>query len=181
MRLAPALALAAALMLALAAFLRNAGVLTWDRGTRFKHLRLRKGREVRLSDLPRIVKAMSIATATVRYAGLTFDTPDRPDIDAVNLNLSFENGVVGFDWVLIADGNRKDEAAFRAFASAKGVTPVERSMNGVSYLRVECDDVPGFTASIVTEMYRRPGDPVLGLFHEGFEWPPARAAKQMNP
>jgi hypothetical protein len=147
-------------------------LLLWDRSKLFQLPKLARARSVQLSDLPRIVDAVSRATAKVRYAGLTFNTPDRPkDNDAVNLNLSFENERVGFDWVLLAPRNLRDEATFREFARAKGIEPVLRKMNGVSYLRVECEDIAKFTTSIATEMYACPYDQPLTLFHDGFTWP----------
>jgi hypothetical protein len=147
-------------------------LLLWDRGKLFQLPKLARARPVQLSDLPQIVNAMTNGTAKVRYAGLTFNTPDRPkDDDAVNLNLSFENGKVGFDWVLLATRNLQDEAAFKEFARRRGIEPVSLTMNGVSYLRVECGDIAKFTASIAMEMYACPQNQTLTLFHDGFTWP----------
>jgi hypothetical protein len=142
-------------------------------------LRLRRPRrlevqEVRLAELHGIVDAMSCGPARLRYAGLTFNTDDRPaPRDSVNLDLSLEDEKVGFDWVMIAPRNRQDEELFRSFAHARGVDALVRSRNGVAYLRVECDDVADFTARVVTEMYRQPPDCPLKLVHEGFTWPGA--------
>ena len=147
-------------------------LLLWDRTKLFQLPKLARAGSVQLSDLPQIVNAMTNATAKVRYAGLTFNTPNRPkDDDAVNLNLSFENGKVGFDWILLATRNLQDEAAFKEFARARGIEPVSLTMNGVSYLRVECGDIAKFTASIATEMYACPQNQTLTLFHDGFTWP----------
>ena len=105
-------------------------------------------------------------------AALIFNTPDRPSSDdAVNLNLSVENGRVGFDWVLLAPRNLEDQERFLAFARAHGVEPVASSLNGVSYLRVETRDLAKFVADIVTQMYQRPTSERLGIVYEGFDWP----------
>lgn len=145
--------------------------MVWDRGRALSIPRLLKPATIQLDDLPTIVEAMSQGSAKVRYAGLTFTTPDRPSAeDAVNLNLSFENGAVGFDWVLLARRNIRDQDKFRGFALAQGIEPSARSLNGVSYLRVETGEVAPFTASIVTEMYQRPPDERLELVYEGFDW-----------
>lgn len=134
--------------------------------------RVLKETQIRTGDLPSLVKAMSRASAQVRYAALIFSAPDRPSgEDVLNLQLSFENGRVGFDWVLLAPRNIEDQEKFRAFARAHGVEPVARTMNGVSYLRVEHEDVARFTASVATELYRHPRNEPMGLIHEGFEWP----------
>ena len=91
----------------------------------------------------------------------------------MNLNLSFENGKVGFDWVLLAPRNLEDQEKFRAFTRQHGIELDSRSMNGVHYLRVERGDIATFITSVVTEMYGRPRDEPLTLVHDGFEWPGA--------
>jgi hypothetical protein len=149
----------------------KSGYLVWDRD-KMGMPRLQTETEVPTDNLPALVEAMSRGSASVRYAALLFGTPDRPsDEDTVALQISFENGKLGFDWVLLAPRNIEDQEKFRTFARAHNVEPVARSMNGVSYLRVECPDVAKFTASVVTEMYHRPPNEALGLVYEGFEWP----------
>ena len=134
--------------------------------------RLLKEREVHTSDLPALVEALSRGSEDVRYAALIFSAPDRPsEQDALNLQFSFENGKVGFDWVLLAPRNIEDQQKFRAFAREHGVEPLSRTMNGVSYLRIEDMDVAKFASLVVTEMYRRPPDEPLGLVYQGFDWP----------
>jgi hypothetical protein len=145
--------------------------LVWDRGNEGMP-RLLEQTEIRTDNLAALAEAMRRGSGSVRYAALMFSTPDRPsDEDAIALQMSFENGRLGFDWVLLASRNIEDQERFRTFARAHGMRPVARSMNGVSDIRVECPDVPGFTASVVTEMYHRPPDEALALVHEGFEWP----------
>jgi hypothetical protein len=65
------------------------------------------------SDLPALVGALTRGTATVRWAALMFNTPDRPsDDDAVALQVSSEKERVGFDWVLLAPRNIEDQEIF---------------------------------------------------------------------
>jgi len=143
----------------------------WDRG-KAGMPRLLKQTEVRTDNLPGLAEALSRGSAPDRYAALIFNTPDRPsDEDALNIQMSFENGRMGFDWVLLAPRNIEDQEKFRAFARAHGVEAIARSENGVSYLRVEGTDVAKFTATVVTEMYHRPSNAPLGLVYEGFDWP----------
>lgn len=160
-----------ALLLVAAVFTRlNSDYLVFDRG-QASMPRLLKETAVRESDLPALIEAMSRGTAPVRYATLIFSSPDRPsDQDALNIQISIENGKVGFDWVLLGPRNIEDLGKFKSFAIARGVEPIARSMNGVSYLRVECPDVANFTASVATEMYHHPSNEPLGLVYEGFEW-----------
>lgn len=132
-----------------------------------------KQNEARLSQLPAIVQALSQGTAEPRWVALMFSTPDRPSYDdAINLNLSVEDGRVGFDWVLLAPRNIEDQEKFTAFARSRGVEPHRRTMNGVSYLRVERVEITPFTTAIVTDMYQRPSDQSLDIVYDGIEWPP---------
>ena len=152
--------------------LLNSRVVVRDRNQLFGMPRLLKPVAVRLDELAALVEAMSNGSAGVRYAGLTFNTADRPSAeDAVNLNLPIENGKVGFDWVLLAPRNLQDQGKFESFARTCGIELSTHSLNGVSYLRVECEDVAKFTASIVTEMYNCSPTEPLQLVHEGFDWP----------
>jgi hypothetical protein len=167
-----AVSLVVAILLAFVVYRWSAKLFVSDRGQAASVRRLPTPSEVRTADLPAIVQAMSRGSAKPRWFALIFGTPDRPsDDDAVNLNLSVENGSVGFDWVLLGPRNIEDQEKFRAFARAHGSEPVSRTMNGVSYLRVERADVAKFTASIVTEMYQLPATEPLGFEHDGFEWP----------
>ena len=161
----------AAMGAAVAFLTSKSGYLVWDRG-KVGMPRILEQTEVRTTDLPALVEAMSRGSAEPRWATLIFSTPDRPsDEDAVSLQISFENGQAGFDWVLLAPRNIEDQQEFRTFANAQGVESVARTLNGVSYLRVEPADVGEFTARVVMEMYDRPPTQPLALVYEGFDWP----------
>jgi hypothetical protein len=161
-----------AAMGAAAAFLTSKpGYLVWDRG-KVGMPRILEHTEIRTADLPALVEAMSRGSTEQKWATLMFSTPDRPsDEDAVALQISFENGQAGFDWVLMAPRNVEDRQKFRAFADAQNIESVAQTFNGVSYLRVEPADVAEFTARVVTEMYDRPPNQPLTLVYEGFDWP----------
>jgi hypothetical protein len=163
--------LAGLFVLAYAVLTSKSGYLVWDRG-KVGMPQILEQTEVRTTDLPALVEAMSRGSAEPRWATLMFSTPDRPsDEDAVALQISFENGQAGFDWVLLAPRNIEDQQEFRAFANAQSVESVARTLNGVSYLRVEPADVAEFTARVVMEMYDRPPTQPLALVYEGFDWP----------
>ncbi|MEA3009554.1 MAG: hypothetical protein QOJ91_1246 [Sphingomonadales bacterium] len=145
--------------------------IVWDRG-KVGMPRLLDQTEIRTDNLAGLVEAMRRGSSSASWAALMLNTPDRPsDEDAVALQISFENGRLGFDWELLAPRNVEDQERFRTFARAQGLQPVARSLNGVSYLRVEGTDAARFTASVVTEMYHLPQDQPLALVYEGFEWP----------
>ena len=127
----------------------------------------------RTGDLPALAEALSRGSKPVRWAALMLNTPDRrSDDDAIALQISIENGRIGFDWVLLAPRNIEDREKFVIFARTQGVEPIAKTLNGVSYLRVDGPDAATFTASIVTDLYRRPPDAPLDLVHQGFDWPP---------
>jgi hypothetical protein len=147
------------------------GYIAWDRG-KVGLPRFLNETEVRLDELPALAEALSRGSAPVRYAALVFGTPDRPfDEGTINIQMSVEDGNLGFDWVLLAPRNIEDREKFMIFARAHGVQPVAQSMNGVSYLRVEDTDVAKFTSSVATEMYHVPSNEPVGLVYQGFEWP----------
>ena len=163
--------LIAALGVVVAFVISKSDYLAFDRG-KAGMPRLLDQTEARTDDLPALVEAMSRGTASIRYAALIFGTPDRPsNEDALNVQVSVENGRAGFDWVLLGPRNIEDQEKFTTFARAHGFEPVAHSKNGVSYLRVECANVAKFAASVVTEMYHYPPHEPLGLVHEGFQWP----------
>ena len=141
-----------------------------DRSNRPSPPRIITGAEVHAADIPAIVAAMARSTAPLRYAAFMFSTPDRP-ADAINLQVSVENGKIGFDWILLAPRNIEDREKFMSFVRAEGFQPVAETMNRVSYLRIESADAARIAADIVTRMYGRPANEPLGLFHEGFDWP----------
>lgn len=148
--------------------------LAWDRG-KAGTPRVLNETEIATNDLPALVDALSRGTAKVRWAALMFNTPDRPsDDDAVTLQVSSEDGRLGFDWVLLAPRNIEDQDAFKAFARAHKLVLTPRSENGVSYLRVDCPDPAQFATNVITQMYHLPPNEPLALVHEGFEWPEAR-------
>jgi hypothetical protein len=148
----------------------KSGYLVLDRG-KIGLPRVLKQGNILVDDVPALAEAMANGSASVRYAALIFSTPDRPSSDdAINLQMSMENGKAGFDWILLAPRNIEDQEKFESFAHEQGLDPVAETMNGVSYLRVECADVAKFTTSVVTQMYHHPGNEPLGLVYEGFAW-----------
>jgi hypothetical protein len=126
---------------------------------------------VTVADIPRVLSKVSTATRTPAFAAFVFTTPDRPNRkDAVNLQLSLENGHAGVDWVLLAPRNVEDKASFISFIKRRGYSFVERTTNGVAYLRIEDGDLAQLCADVVTKLYFRPRSEAMDLVVEGFEW-----------
>jgi len=147
--------------------------LVWDRGNGLSMPRLKKEKKIQVEDLKALAVAMSCGSAPIRFAAMMFNTPDRPsEDDVLNIQMSIENGKLGFDWVLLAPRNIEDQEKFKAFSRAQGLEPINRSLNGVSYIRVDSMDVAKFTASVATEIYHHPLNEPLRLIYKGFSWPP---------
>jgi hypothetical protein len=127
---------------------------------------------ISLPELPSLLATMTMAVGEPVYAGIWFNTTDQPrEQDAVNLNFSLENSKVGFDWILLADRNVKDQDRFLEFARAKGFEPRTETKNGVSYFRVEEGDLAALARGIVSELYRFPPGQPMQMVCEGFVWP----------
>jgi len=162
---------AVCLGVALLSALRSSYIV-WDRGSGLSAPRVINGIEVHTSDMPAIADALFRSSAEPRYAAFTFGTADRPsDEDAINLQISVERDKLGVDWVLLAPRNIQDQAKFATFVRGQGFEPVTRTMNGVSYLRVDTADAALLATRVVHELYQLPPNASLGLFHEGFDWP----------
>lgn len=150
----------------------DSDVVVFDRKAGITLPRVISPIDVSVADLPDIAAEMSRSTASVRYATLAFCPLDCiSEDDSLNVQLSMENGEIGFDWVLLGPRNILDKRGFIAFARSNGFEPVERRMNGVSYLRVNSTEAVKLASLIVTEMYELPSPRALTLYHEGFDWP----------
>ena len=100
-----------------------------------------------------------------------FNTPDRPGPDnALNLQVSVEQGRAGFDWVLLAPRNIEDRERFMRFATDAGYQVEAREMNRVTYLRVEGGDLAALLSGVVVKLYGVSESMQLDMIAEGFAW-----------
>ena len=126
---------------------------------------------VSVRDIPQVITQLSASRSPPAFAAFILVPPDRPDQgEAVNLQFSIENGRVGFDWVLLAPPNIRDQERFIAFARASGFAPSKREENNVQYLRVEDGDLATLCSEIVTKMYGWPENEPFDMITEGFVW-----------
>ena len=98
-----------------------------------------------------------------------FSLPDSPEEVLPNLQYSIENGQIGFDWVLLAPRNIKDEAQLRDFLERVGYTVSKREMNAVRYLRVEGKHIEHLGSKILRDFYHLNPEAKLELITEGFD------------
>lgn len=129
--------------------------------------------KVNISDIDAIFAKLDAVQKDGSFAAFVF--PPQGSLsadDSVNIQFSREGGRLGFDWVLLAPANLREQNRFSDFAAAKGYKAVEREMNGVKYLRVEGPkDLPSLCRAVILEMFRMPSDAPIQLIPEGFTWP----------
>lgn len=88
--------------------------------------------------------------------------PEIGENEVVNVQVSYEKGAWGFDWVLASPVNIRDEQRFLTWMKEKGILTVSDSGNDVSYYRsVACS--PGDVAkSLLKEFYGLTDDDRIG-------------------
>lgn len=90
---------------------------------------------------------------------------------AANLQYSIEDGVLGADWVLIAERNIEDKDQFLACLQGAGARVTEKERNGVRYLRATgARDVAAAGQELLHRVYAVNADDDLQLIVTGFEW-----------
>lgn len=106
----------------------------------------------RLSDPQRLHDL--VANSGQEDAWICFFAPRaRPDDEAVHLQFSMENGRPGFDWVLLAPANVRDQAKFEALAESIGIELQRNQINGVDYFRTEDERCVELCRRIVVDIY----------------------------
>jgi hypothetical protein len=119
--------------------------------------------------IPTIVSKLQRTGRDGSFVVFMFSIPGNHDETLPNLQYSVENGQLGFDWVLIAPQNMKDETAVTDFIKRFGHTSSKREMNGVRYLRFEGMGVEDLGLKILQDFYHLPSDTKLELIVEGFD------------
>ena len=119
--------------------------------------------------IPSIVSKLQRTGRDGSFVVIMFSIPGNHDETLPNLQYSVENGQLGFDWVLLAPQNIKDENSITDFIKRLGYMPSKREMNAVRYLRVEGHGVEDLGLKILRDFYHLPGDVKLELIVEGFD------------
>jgi hypothetical protein len=128
--------------------------------------------KVRMADIPRVFADVGASTSFPTYAMLSFETLDPSGgTSDVSMQFSKEDERIGFDWILLAPRNIKDESRFAEYARGLGYSPERKEAdNGVKYVRVEGGDLVKLCTGVMTSMYGISADTELELIAEGFEW-----------
>ncbi|MEL7312389.1 MAG: hypothetical protein AAFN07_12805 [Pseudomonadota bacterium] len=128
--------------------------------------------KVGFADFASIAKALDETGRDGSFAAFVFDPKGSDTKDSLNIQFSKEDGVVGFDWVLLCDINIRDRDKLEALALAKGVSLEFRTMNDVDYLRTESEGFAEFPAEILVRLYGCEESQKVTMIQEGFEWNP---------
>lgn len=120
------------------------------------------------NDIPSMLTAMKQSKQSQRFAILSFDSTDG---EAVNLQYSFENGVIGLDWFLIAPGNITDKDEIIKFAENLGYVVIKKeAANKEQYLHIEGSRISNLGMRIINDFYKINPHTKLDLVIEGFEF-----------
>ncbi|MEQ1642202.1 MAG: hypothetical protein ABL959_02005 [Pyrinomonadaceae bacterium] len=122
-----------------------------------------------IEQIPTIVAKLQQTGKDSSFVVFMFQIQGNSDELFPNLQYSIENGKVGFDWVLIAPQNIKDEGAISAFVTNQGYVPSKREMNGVRFVRVEGTGIENLGVKVLRDFYHLAPDTKLELIVDGFD------------
>ncbi len=132
--------------------------------------------EVQPEQIPAVVAQLKEKGADASWAVFLFDTAvpsDDTDDQTLNLQYSIENGVVGFDWVMLGKRNAADKMRVVRLAKSMGLSVSEKVFNGVRFLRVEDGDICALGQAIIREIYQVADGANIGLLVDGFPYAPS--------
>jgi len=134
--------------------------------------RIVKGAKVKIADIPAIFDKLKATGKDANFVAFCFGASEKSSTDnTVNVQFSIEGGRIGFDWVLLAPQNIRDNDKFVQFAGKLGYKAFECEGNDVKYLRVEDGDLPKLCEATIRDLYSISSDTELDLIPEGFKWP----------
>ncbi len=88
-----------------------------------------------------------------------------------NLQYSIEDGVLGADWVLVAERNIEDKGEFLGALQRAGARVTEKERNGVRYLRATgAPDLAQAGEDLLHRFYAVTPHHDLQLIISGFDW-----------
>ena len=128
---------------------------------------------VTASEIPEVIIQLQRSAKDGYFAVLLFVSPGSTDREPINLQYSIEDGVVGFDWVLIGPRNVADKTKISEFSSKLGYRLEEHERNKVHYLRVTGSSISELGVRIIEDFYKIDPNTKLEMITEGFEWQPS--------
>jgi len=119
--------------------------------------------------IPSIISKLQRTGHDGSFVVFMFSIPGNHDEILPDLQYSIENGRLGFDWVLMAPQNVRDENSVTDFIKRLGYTSSKQEMNDVRYLRVEGKGIEDLGLKILHDFYHLADDVKLELIVEGFD------------
>ena len=139
------------------------------------YLHLRRGgstkrRFVTTRDFPELCNALQQTGRDGSFWVVLIPRTARADGYAANLQYSIEDGVLGLDWVLIAERNVEDKEQFLASLQRAGARVTEKERNAVRYLRATgSPDLAAAGEELLQRVYDVHPDDQLQLIVTGFD------------
>jgi hypothetical protein len=138
--------------------------------------RPQKRQEASAYEIPKVISQLQQSAQDGHFVVFMFVPADSKDGEAVNLQYSVDDGVVGFDWVLIGPRNITDKGKIIDFASSCGYRLEEREENGCRFLRMTGSGISELGAGIIHDVYKIDRNTKLEIMTQGFEWQPESMA-----
>ena len=150
----------------------------------FQYLRRRGtsgGGSVTTRDFPDLCNALQQSGREGSFWAVLVPATAGADGYGANLQYSIEDGVLGADWVLLAERNVEDKDQFLAALQRAGARVTEKERNGVRYLRATgAPDLALAGEDLLHRVYAVNADDDMQLIMTGFEWRKRRIATQAH-
>jgi hypothetical protein len=125
--------------------------------------------EISVQDIPAVFARLKAKAEEATFTVFIFSPGEevfKPD-DAINLQFCFEDGMIGFDWVLLGSANIRDQEKYKQLATSMGYRVIPKEKNGVKYLRTTEGDLPRLCERVTYELYGKKKDSRIGLLTRG--------------
>ncbi len=129
--------------------------------------------EIRVADIPAVFARLKAKGEEATFTTFVFSPGSgafNPD-EAINLQFCFEDGSMGFDWVLLGQPNVRDPKKYEQLAASLGFKVLPKEKNGVHYLRTTGGDLPRLCEHVICDLYGKKRDSRIGLLTRGITWP----------
>ena len=127
---------------------------------------------VTIREFPALVSALQTSGRSGAFWVVLIPGTARADGCTANLQYSLEDGVLGVDWVLLANRNLEDKDQFlQCFRGAGAHVEEKQGRNGVRYLRATGPfDLVRVGQAFLTAVYGVKVEDPLELIIMGFDW-----------
>ena len=99
--------------------------------------------------------------------------------DGITIQYSIDQGVVGFDWILLGFKNVADRPRIAEMAAALGYPVEERETDQVRYLRMTGPGIADLGVAIIRDFYNVSPSTKIRMITKGFKWHPDEHWRQV--